>query len=107
MNFEQAIEAAKGGAKVSRMGWNGKAQYVVYMPALNIEPGMVNGRSRSHIGEGVGLHCQPYFVIVLPCASCDDGDTQNGPPYVKWQPGWLASQADMLADDWVAAAEVA
>lgn len=86
MNFGQAIEAAKAGKKIIREGWNGKGMYVCLMPALYLEAEQVNERTKKHVGEGVPLDSQPYFAM----------KTATG----QWQPGWLASQADMLADDW-------
>lgn len=86
MNFGQAIEALKEGKKVARKGWNGKGVWIVLMPALYLEAGMVNGRTRKHIGENQPLDSQPYIAMW----------TAEG----KWQPGWLASQADILAEDW-------
>ncbi|WP_134682564.1 DUF2829 domain-containing protein [Brevibacillus migulae] len=86
MNFGQALEALKDGKKVARSGWNGKGMWIVLMPALYLEAGMVNGRTRKHIGEDKPLDSQPYIAMW----------TATG----QWQPGWLASQADMLAEDW-------
>lgn len=93
MNFGQAIEALKNGNKVCRAGWNGKGMWIVLMPALSLpphssqEPGAkVNDRTAKHIGEDTPLDSQPYIAMW----------TAQG----QWQPGWLASQADMLAEDW-------
>jgi hypothetical protein len=93
MNFGQAIEALKNGSKVSRSGWNGKGMWIVLMPALSLPPyssqqpgAKVNNRTAKHIGKDTPLYSQPYIVMW----------TANQ----QWQPGWLASQADMLADDW-------
>ena len=33
MNFGEALEAIKAGKKAQREGWNGKGQYVYYVPA--------------------------------------------------------------------------
>lgn len=94
MTFGQAIEALKAGKKVAREGWNGKGMWLVMMPALYLppfnsqEPGAkVNDRTAKHIGEDTPLDCQPYIVMWTALK--------------QWQPGWLASQADMLAEDWV------
>ena len=38
MNFGQAIEQMKNGAKVAREGWNGKGMFVVLMPELKLPP---------------------------------------------------------------------
>ena len=93
MNFGEALEAAKNGKKIARKGWNGKNMWVVLMPSLSLppfnsqEPGAkVNDRTAKHIGPDTPLNSQPYFVMWTAKA--------------QWQPGWLASQADMLADDW-------
>lgn len=93
MNFGQAIEHMKIGLKLAREGWNGKNMFVVLMPALKLpahssqEPGAkVNDRTAKYIGEDTPLDSQPYFAMF----------TAQG----KWQPGWLASQSDMLAEDW-------
>ena len=93
MNFGEAIKRAKNGEKIYREGWNGENMWVVLMPALSLpaynsqEPGAkVNDRIARHIGPDTQLYSQPYFSMW----------TARG----EWQPGWLASQADMLAEDW-------
>lgn len=93
MNFGQAIEAAKQGMRIQRAGWNGKGMFVALMPALKLPPyssqapgAKVNDRTAKFIGNDTPLDSQPYFAMW----------TATG----QWQPGWLASQADMLADDW-------
>lgn len=86
MNFGQALEKLKEGKKVARKGWNGKDMWLCLMPAVHVKSGAVNSRTRKFLGDGVGLDCQSYIVM---CTAQQ-----------KWQPGWLASQADMLAEDW-------
>jgi hypothetical protein len=87
MTFGEAIELMRGGdrVKMRRAGWK-NVSWVAYMPDVHIPAGIVNGRSRHLLGEGVDLDCQGYFVAFTP--------------WGKWCPGWLASQLDMLADDW-------
>lgn len=94
MNFGEAVECLKLGKKVAREGWNGKNMWVVLMPSLNLpsyssqEPGAkVNDRTAKHIGENTPLESQPYISMW----------TANQ----KWQPGWLASQSDILSEDWI------
>jgi len=94
MPFGYAIEAAKQGYKIARHGWNGKGMFVVYMPPMYLppfnsqEPGKkVNDRTAKFIGEDTPLDCQPYFAMF---------NAQK-----QWIPGWLASQSDMLGDDWM------
>jgi hypothetical protein len=85
MNFRQAIEEAKNGNKIARAGWNGKNMWVCHMPEITIPEGMINGRTKKFVPSG-NLQVGGYFVIF----------TAQG----IWQPGWLASQNDMLANDW-------
>lgn len=93
MTFGEAIAALKAGKKVARAGWNGKGMWLVLMPALYLPPfntqgtdRKVNDRTAKWIGEDKPLDCQPYIAMWTA--------------QQKWQPGWLASQADMLAEDW-------
>jgi hypothetical protein len=85
MNFGQAIEAAQGGQRITRANWNGKGMWVCFMPPTTIPSGLVNGRTRTFVPEG-DLVVGGYFVMWTAAG--------------VWQPGWLASQADMIADDW-------
>lgn len=93
MSFGHAIVALKEGKKVARGGWNGKGMWIVLMPPLYLpsynsqtEGAKVNDRTAKHIGKDAPLDSQAYFAM----------KTASG----QWQPGWLASQADMLANDW-------
>ena len=94
MNFGQAIEALKSGGKVARDGWNGKGMFLVYVP----------GTPDCPLRAGT-----PYAA-----ALCDGGTGQTHVsinPHIdmmtatgEMQPGWLASQTDMLAEDWTVVA---
>lgn len=86
MDFGGALEAMKNGHKVARAGWNGKGMWIAWMPPLFLEAEKVNARTKRLIGEGVDLNCNAYFVMW----TADQ----------RWQPGWLASQTDMNAEDW-------
>lgn len=93
MDFGAALNALKAGMPICRQGWNGKGMFVVLMPALKLPPyntqgtdRKVNDRTAKWIGEDTPLDCQPYIAMFTATK--------------QWQPGWLASQADMLADDW-------
>lgn len=87
MNFGQAIKAARNGERVQRAGWNGKGMWVAFMPSTIIPEGLVNGRTKRFVPTG-DLLVDGYFVMW----------TVRG----TWQPGWAASQSDMLANDWSA-----
>lgn len=95
-SFGFALDALKDGHKVTRAGWNGKGQFVVYMSALYLPPyntqgteRKVNDRTAKWIGEDKPLDSQPYFALY---------NAQG-----KWQPGWVPSISDCLADDWMIA----
>ena len=80
MNFGLAIEAAKRGAKIARRGWNGKSQYIELATAISY---------KNPSGEIV--NCEHDAIGNKAFAFCGTSGVQMG---------WLASQADMLADDW-------
>ena len=93
LTFGMALEALKKGFKVARAGWNGEDQWVALMPELKLparssvtEGPKVNERTAKHIGDDTPLDSQPYFVIWTA--------------QKKWQPGWIPSTADVLAEDW-------
>ncbi len=93
MNFGSAIEAMNNGFMVSRTGWNGKGMFVYktigntvsrdFIPKFASLPDSVKQFLQKK-GEDVVFH--PSVTMYTA-----QGDMQ---------PGWLASQADMLAEDW-------
>ena len=80
MNFGLAIEAAKMGKKIARWGWNGKSQYVELATGISYK------------------NCNDEIVNAEHAAIGNSALAFVGTSGV--QLGWLASQADMLADDW-------
>ena len=80
MTFGLAIEAMKKGKKVARAGWNGKNQHIELASAISYESpdGTVVNAEHEAIGNQAVAFCGTSGV----------------------QMGWLASQADMLANDW-------
>jgi hypothetical protein len=82
MTFGHAIEAMKQGKKVARAGWNGKDMFIYHVPADNYKT--QTGIAREAFGEDVD--CGAY-ICMKPA---------SGPLVI----GWLASQTDMLSDDW-------
>lgn len=88
--FGLAIEALKKGLRVARAGWNGKGMWLAYSPGVSDLPAekFWAGPNRDHaIQQGGTAH-------VLPCITMK---TATGEILM----GWLASQSDMLADDWM------
>ena len=88
MNFGLAIEALKQGKKVARSGWNGKGMWLVLVPGT---PNVHTAEGSAYMKAGV-THCD-----ILPHI---DMWTTNAHGRRAMLPGWLASQTDMLADDW-------
>jgi hypothetical protein len=80
MSFGLAIEAAKMGKRIARAGWNGKAQYVELATCISY---------KNNAGEAVNVEHQDIGNKALAFVGASGV-----------QMGWLASQADMLADDW-------
>lgn len=89
MDFGQAIEALKGGKKVSRSGWNGKGMWLSYSPGNDALPSdkFWSPHNKEYAEQNGGS------AKVLPCITMK---TATGEILM----GWLASQTDMLAEDW-------
>lgn len=93
LTFGDALHMLKLGNKVARAGWNGKGMWI----ALS---GPLEGRTISHDKfwskhNARFAYDQPNSEAnVLPCITMK---TADGSILM----GWLASQTDMLAEDWV------
>lgn len=78
LNFGQAINALKQGKRVARQGWNGK---------------------------GMHIFLEEHFTALINMGG-RKVERKYEPVICMWtaqqttQPGWLASQADILANDW-------
>ena len=83
MNFSEALDLLKKGHRLTRTGWNGRDMFVFLVPgsnfAVNREPLL------SILGEGTNVTYRPHI----------DMKAADGTVGV-----WLASQTDILADDW-------
>ena len=77
-NFGEAIKYLKRGVRVARKGWNGKGIY--------LEMQFPDEHSKMTL---------PYIYIVT------NGLVTDNPDAPKGVVPWLASQTDMLAEDWV------
>lgn len=85
-NFGEAIKYLKRGFKVARQGWNGKNMSVAYQKGYpDGIPCNKNTAEAWGMKEGELFKCRPYLQM-----RCADGTFQM----------WLASQSDILADDW-------
>ena len=76
LTFGEALEALKAGKKVARTGWNGKGMYLY----------LADGKLLTQkIGDG-----SYPFADSIVMKTADN----------RYCIGWLASQTDMLAEDW-------
>jgi hypothetical protein len=86
--FGGALVVLKAGGQVARHGWNGKGMFVAYQAgypdgiAINANTAKATG-----IPQGTVCAFKPYLML-----KGADGE------FVPW----VASQADLLADDWYA-----
>ena len=85
-NFGKALEALKEGKAVARKGWNGKGMFLTLQNSSEVDgTNMRNEPARKYYGDNK--------VKVCPHIDMKSADGT----YVV---GWLASQTDMLAEDW-------
>ena len=80
MTFGEAIENMKKGEKVARRGWNGKKQYIQLATGISYKT-----------APGEIVNCEHDAIGNKAIAFVGTSGVQMG---------WLASQADMLAEDW-------
>ena len=89
MNFGQAIEKMKTGSKAARSGWNGKGMWIA------ITKGSVIPKELARSGAVLKLAEEGQETITIG----DHIDMKAADGSVVC--GWLASQTDMLAEDWM------
>lgn len=80
-NFGEAIKYLKRGFRVCRQGWNGKSQYVELASNISYKS-----------AKGDIVNCEHECIGNKAIAFVGTSGVQMG---------WLASQADMLAEDWM------
>ena len=83
MNFGAALQALKNGQKVAREGWNGKGMF------LFLVPGSVFKVNRAPL---LGIYPEGTEINYRPHIDMKTVDGEIVP--------WVASQTDMLAEDW-------
>lgn len=80
MTFGEALEELKEGEKMARKGWNGKNQYIELASCVSYrraDGSIINGNHDAMGNNAIAFVGTSGVQI-----------------------GWLASQADMLAEDW-------
>ena len=93
MNFGEALEALKDGKKAARKGWNGyrKGMYIYLVDGQDVPAYKWNERTPAQ--ATTTTERMNNKVKILPHI---DMVTATGERVI----GWLASQTDMLSDDW-------
>lgn len=81
MNFGLALEALKQGQAVERKGWNGRGMFLYLVPEAEYP-------AQTDIARGAFGPTVPYGAYIAMKTA-----QGNVVP-------WLASQTDVLADDW-------
>ena len=83
MDFGAALQALKNGQKVAREGWNGKGMF------LFLVPGSVFKVNRAPL---LGIYPEGTEINYRPHIDMKTVDGEIVP--------WVASQTDVLAEDW-------
>lgn len=81
MDFGYALNALREGCKVARSGWNGKGMFLELVDSW--------GSHSWEMKDGSDAKMLP-FILMKTANPCD-------PPEVV---PWLASQTDLLSNDW-------
>jgi Protein of unknown function (DUF2829) len=86
MDFSEALTALKQRRRLTRTGWNGKGMFVVWQAGYPEGIGINrNTAEATGIPEGTVCNFRPYLMMRTV-----DGE------FVPW----VASQTDLLAEDW-------
>lgn len=88
-DFGWALRLLKQGKRVAREGWNGKGMYLWLLPAATVKAEWCREPWLKSLAEQNGGAIKALGSVRMMTA---DG---------KVLTGWLASQSDMPADDWV------
>lgn len=86
MDFGMAIVALKRGECVARTGWNGKGMFLTLQRGSEVDGDSMHNDGAKNYYSGCKCRIAPHIDM-----KAADGT------YVV---GWLASQTDMLAEDW-------
>lgn len=79
MNFGEALNKAKEGKRIARAGWNGKNQFIFLATGVDFNvPSFSFDASEYDVMDSMAIKTTNNVIQV----------------------GWLASQSDMLSNDW-------
>lgn len=86
-DFGTAVHWLRNGEKLARKGWNGKGMYIWLVPEATVPKEWIKDKGLLEaIGDNESMECLGFIRM----------KTADG----KILSGWLASQTDMLANDW-------
>ena len=83
LTFGEALELLKAGKKVARAGWNGKGMFLFLVPGSNF---------KANRAPLLGIYPEGTEINYCPHIDMKTADDKFVP--------WLASQTDVLAEDW-------
>ena len=92
MDFGKAIELLKAGKKVTRRGWNGKWMFLWLKPGTEIKSEWCKDPVLKELAEQNG-----GTILGIPTICMFTHDSTGRKAILT---GWLASQSDMLLEDW-------
>lgn len=92
LDFGKAIAALKEGKKVARAGWNGKEMFLWLKPAAVVKAEWCKDPLLKSLAEENGGEIPALGTI---CMFTHDSTGRKA-----ILTGWLASQSDMLLEDW-------
>ncbi len=93
MDFGEAIRLLKAGEKVARHGWNGKGMFLYLVPANSYPAQTEVAKQYWATKEGVKTHESGVPLVPYGAYIAMKTAQENVVP-------WLASQTDVLAEDW-------
>lgn len=88
MDFSEALELVRRGYTAAREGWNGKGMFIFLVPGSTFQV------SRAPL---LGLYPEGTTIAYHAHIDMRTADGTIVP--------WIASQTDLLSDDWVVSAE--
>jgi hypothetical protein len=91
MTFGAALELLKQGKRIARQGWNGKGMFLFLLPAGTVPTKAIYDPAlRAVIEQEIGG--ETFEAL---------GSIRMFTADKKILTGWLASQTDMLSEDWI------
>lgn len=89
LSFSDALVAMKEGKRVARVGWDGKSMHLWLLPAATVKAEWCREPHLKAIAEANGGEVECLGSIRMLTAD------------KKVLTGWMASQSDILAEDWI------